>query len=108
MRIVILKMSQIVETISGSIMILLFVYLHHMYDMNNIFKKQSQRILFILTGSVSIWIFSWVIRKISVNIYHSYLHETNQIDREFIVHLPFLYEHVDKEQINSVQSVSVV
>lgn len=105
MRILILKKSQVIETIAGSIMIMIFVYMNHRHGTSKYLQRHPQRILLILGGSVGIWIFSWVVRKISVNIYHSYLQATNQEDKEFIIHLPFLYEYVNKEHLDTVQSV---
>lgn len=108
MRLIILQMNQLIEAIAGSMMILLFVGVHHINKTNNQYQKHTRNIFVILAGSIGIWVASWIARKISVNIYHSYLQATNQREKEFIVDLPFLYDY-DREhnskQYDSIQHI---
>lgn len=108
MRIILLEMNQLIEAIAGSVMIMLFVFVHHRNKSNKKYQKHIRNIFVILAGSIGIWVASWIARKISVNIYHSYLQETNQKEKEFIVHLPFLYDHDrehDSKQYDSIQHI---
>lgn len=106
MRLIVLQMNQLIEAIAGSMMIMLFVVVHHRNKTNTHYQKHTRNIFVILAGSIGIWVASWIVRKISVNIYHSYLQATNQREKEFIVHLPFLYDHDrehDSKQFGSIQ-----
>lgn len=95
MKVILMTVSQIVEGIIGSIVVIwLFLYFHYHLT------SSKQRTANAIVKAMIVWFLVWTFRKMFVNFYHSYLEATGQSDTEITFHLPFVYEYVDLDRIN--------